>query len=197
MSEKIKFGNNEQEPTTNIEQYDNTKSSTKETRSTRDELVENEKRKGILEKAKKESNDLSKDSKEFTDKINSLEESSNKSSDINPGVSKKFQKTVLNKELKHIQKKLKPIDKAGSKIIHNDVVSTLSEPASKTIFRPSGLLGAGIIGLIGSTIYYIYAKKLGLFYNYNYYLLFFLIGFIIGIGIEYLFKIIKRNKATL
>jgi hypothetical protein len=101
-----------------------------------------------------------------------------------PPASKDLRKISLGKELVHIRNKLKPADRAGSKLIHNPLVKNISEVSAKTITRPSGLLGGGIFAFLGSGLYYYLTKHVGLKYNYLLFLLLFVGGFILGLIIE-------------
>jgi hypothetical protein len=101
-----------------------------------------------------------------------------------PPANKELKGIALKKELKHIRSRLGSTDKLGSKIIHNPVVRSISEVSSKTISRPSGLLGGGIVAFLGSGAYYYLTKHIGLRYNYLLFTLLFIAGFIVGLAIE-------------
>jgi hypothetical protein len=71
-----------------------------------------------------------------------------------------------------------------SKVIHQPVVRAVSEVAAKTISRPSGLLGGGIVAFLGSAGYLYFTKYIGLPYNYFIFTLLFLGGFVVGLSLE-------------
>jgi hypothetical protein len=91
----------------------------------------------------------------------------------------------MRRNLSHVQNKLKPAQKAFSKVIHQPLVHRVSESAGKTVARPSGMLGGGVAAFVGSLSYLVLAYKIGFTYNYLLFLGFFFGGFIVGVGIEY------------
>lgn len=97
-----------------------------------------------------------------------------------------LKKATKNRQLKQIQRQLKPTDKALSKVIHQPVIRAVSEGASRTISRPSGLLGGGIVAFLGSSAYLYFTKHIGLQYNYFIFALLFVGGFAIGLILELL-----------
>lgn len=113
-----------------------------------------------------------------------------------PPINKDLKKTSLRKELSQVRSKLGPTDRLGSKIIHNPLVRSVSEVSSKTISRPSGLLGGGIVAFLGSGAYYYLTKHLGLRYNYLLFTLLFVGGFIVGIIIELGIYTLSSKKTT-
>lgn len=101
--------------------------------------------------------------------------------------------TFVNRELKNIayqrtlrrtQNKLPLPAKALSKVIHQPAIEAVSEAASKTIARPSGVLMGGIAAFLGSSIFLWAAKYYGFRYNFLLFILFFVGGFFIGLLIE-------------
>jgi hypothetical protein len=91
---------------------------------------------------------------------------------------------TLNRELKQIQRKLSSPARSFSHFIHKPTVRTVSEAAGKTVSRPSGLLGGGLVALVGTTGYLYLAKHIGFNYNYSVFLLLFAGGFVFGLALE-------------
>ena len=100
---------------------------------------------------------------------------------------------IINNELKTINKqqglqrirhKLSPTHRTLSRIIHQPLVRVISETAGKTISRPSGLLGGGLVAFLGGSIYLYATKHSGSSYNYLAFLLLFAGGFIVGLLLE-------------
>ncbi len=87
--------------------------------------------------------------------------------------------------LKHIRTKLPAPQRALSKVVHQPVVRAVSETAGKTISRPSGLLGGGLMAFLGSTGYLYLAKHLGFRYHYVVFLALFFGGFAVGLILEF------------
>jgi hypothetical protein len=93
---------------------------------------------------------------------------------------------AYNQVLRKARSHLKPAERKFSKVIHQPVVETVSELSGKTLARPSAILGGGITAFIGSgTILYM-SKHYGFEYNFFIYILFLLVGFGVGIVLEFL-----------
>jgi hypothetical protein len=110
---------------------------------------------------------------------------------------------IINHELKEIayqrvlkraRRHLSPYSRTVSKIIHQPIVDSVSEVASKTIGRPSGLIGGGLLALLGTSIYYYISRHYG--YNYNSFVFLALMttGFIAGWTTEVIYKLVKRRS---
>ncbi len=110
-------------------------------------------------------------------------------------VNKELLKITFNKEMGHIRRKLSSIDKIGSKIIHQPLIRSVSEVSSKIITRPSGLLGGGVVAFLGTGTYLYYTKHIGLKYNYTIFLLLLVGGFIVGLLLEALIRIIRGRRS--
>lgn len=91
----------------------------------------------------------------------------------------------MRRNLGHVQNKLKPAEKSFSKVVHQPLVQLVSESAAKTISRPSGILGGGVVAFLGSLGYLYLSRHLGFTYNYLFFLLFFIAGFALGSMAEY------------
>jgi hypothetical protein len=101
---------------------------------------------------------------------------------------------TLKGELKHIRKRLNRRDQLVSKVIHQPVVRVLSDVSSKTITRPSGLLGGGIVAFVGTSSYYLFTKHVGIKYNYLIFVMLFVAGFALGLFIEVLLWSVHSKK---
>lgn len=99
-------------------------------------------------------------------------------------VNRELKAITLNRELRAIQRKLPAPQRALSKLVHQPAVRAISEAASKTVSRPSGLLGGGIVAFLGTSGYLYLAKSSGSRYNYLVFLALFAGGFLIGLGLE-------------
>ncbi len=111
-------------------------------------------------------------------------------------VNKELLKNNFGKEISHIRKKMNSSDRVGSKIIHQPLIRSLSEVSSKTLTRPSGLLGGGIVAFLGTGTYLYFTKHIGLKYNYTIFLLLLVGGFIIGLLIEAFIRIIRGRRSV-
>jgi hypothetical protein len=101
----------------------------------------------------------------------------------------------LNQSLKHVQRRLKPTDRALSKVIHQPAVRKVSEVSAKTVSRPSGLLGGGVMAFVGSLAYLFLAKHIGFQYNYLLFTVFFVGGFALGLAAELVLNAARPKAA--
>ena len=131
-----------------------------------------------------------------TDKVlNKLEAETTTPEDAyRPPVNKELKNINLKKEIKTIRRQLNKPDQLVSKIIHQPAVRIISEVSSKTISRPSGLLGGGITAFLGSGLYYYFTKHIGLKYNYLIFVMLFVVGFGFGLCIELLVWSLHSRK---
>lgn len=102
----------------------------------------------------------------------------------------------MKQNLTEVQKRLKPSQKRLSKAIHQPLVRRVSESAGKTVSRPSGLLGGGVLAFVGSVAYLFLTSHYGIAYNYGVFLAFFAVGFIVGIACEYALHGARRLAAA-
>ena len=107
----------------------------------------------------------------------------------------KIKSLTLKKELKNIQNNLTVSQKALSMVIHQPLVKKTSEIGAKTISRPIGLLGGGVCAFIGSLVYLGLDKYIGLKYNYLFFILFFLFGYIFATLLEFISKPFIKSKS--
>ena len=96
--------------------------------------------------------------------------------------------------LTRTRKQLSRSSRVMSKIIHQPVVSAVSETAGKTVARPSGFLGGGLLALAGTLIYYYLTMHYGYEYQYSAFLLFLAGGFVIGWLAEALYRLLRLTK---
>jgi hypothetical protein len=101
-------------------------------------------------------------------------------------VSADLRSTTLRRELQQIRRKLPAGDRVLSKVIHQPVIRVVSEGASRSVTRPSGLLGGGLMAFIGSVGYLYLTKHVGLPYNYFVFTLLFVAGFLLGLFLEFI-----------
>lgn len=111
--------------------------------------------------------------------------------------------SFVNKELKdmayartmnRVRQRLSPVSRGFSRLVHQPVVNSLSEGMAKTVARPSGLFGGGLVALIGTSIYYYISKHYGYDYNFFVFILLLAVGFIGGWSIEVLWRILHRRN---
>lgn len=109
-------------------------------------------------------------------------------------VNRELKQITLRRELQHIQRKLPTPQRTLSKIVHQPVVRVVSEAAGKTVSRPSGLLGGGLMAFLGTTGYLYLARHVGFTYNYLIFLLLLVGGFLLGVGLELLVYLATASR---
>ncbi len=100
----------------------------------------------------------------------------------------------LNNELKLIRAKLTSGQRLFSKSIHQPAIRRISDVSARTITRPSGLLGGGVLAFCGSLIYLLFSKYIGLRYNYFIFIMLFVIGYLLATIIEFVLKASRTTK---
>jgi hypothetical protein len=123
--------------------------------------------------------------------IKSEELEYNKSKPVH--VNQELKDITLRRELKQLRRKLPASERILSKVIHQPVVTKVSESASKSITRPSGLLGGGIVAFLGTSGYLYLAKHIGFTYNYFLFVILFVVGFLVGLFIEFVVWVIAAK----
>ncbi len=97
-------------------------------------------------------------------------------------------KLALKTELGHIRTQLPLSEQLLSRTIHQPTIRRISDVSAKTITRPIGLLGGGILAFVGSLLYLLFSKYIGIKYNYFIFLLLFVFGYIVATICEFLIK---------
>jgi hypothetical protein len=108
-------------------------------------------------------------------------------------IAPKARQTMAKREIKTLQKQESFSERTFSRVIHQPAVRVLSEVASSTVSRPSGLLGGGLMAFMGSGSYLVLAKYLHFTYNYSVSLLLFAGGFVIGLLLELTAHLIRHK----
>jgi len=108
---------------------------------------------------------------------------------------KHLKDTMYHRALVRARKKLKAPDRLLSKAIHIKGLEELNEAASKTVARPSSMLGGAFFAFVGTSALLWITRHYGYEYNYLAVILLFGIGMVIGVGVELLYKFIKKTRA--
>jgi hypothetical protein len=96
--------------------------------------------------------------------------------------------------LTHVRHNLSPTQRVLSKIVHQSVIESISEIGAKTIARPSGLLGGGLIALIASLTVTIIARRVGFVVPSSIFAITFVGGFGLGLIVEAIFRSVKKSR---
>lgn len=109
-----------------------------------------------------------------------------------PGLHKALKTEGYERSLKKIQSRLSAPERAASKIIHKPAVDTASNVLAGTVAKPSGILGAGIVSLVGSSILLYMAKYYGFTYNFFAFFVLLVAGYFLGVLLELFFRAFKK-----
>lgn len=101
-------------------------------------------------------------------------------------ITKHIKDSRYQETLQAVRHHLTPTQKVFSRFIHQPTIETASEIGSKTIARPSGLLGGSLLSLLGSLTIVIIARRVGFSVPNSMFAILFIIGFGLGIVIELL-----------
>lgn len=92
-----------------------------------------------------------------------------------------------------VQRKLSPVSRSFSKVIHTPVIEQVSEKLETTVARPSVLLGTTWTALIVGTIFYLTARHYGYALSGSELLFSFIVGGLLGLVVEGLWRTLKRR----
>lgn len=98
------------------------------------------------------------------------------------------------RSMNRVRRQLSPLSKTFSKVVHQPVVEAVSEGVAKTVGRPSGFLGGGLLALAGTTAYYYIAKHYGYEYNFGVFLVLLAAGFIAGWLAEAIWRVLSPKR---
>lgn len=107
---------------------------------------------------------------------------------------KHLKKTSYKRSLQHIQSRLHGPDKTFSKLVHRPTLEQLSDIGARSVARPSSLLTAGIVTLLGSGYSLYIAKQIGFRYNLVLFVVLFAGGYVLGLLLELLGHFLKRRR---
>ena len=97
-----------------------------------------------------------------------------------------------NTTMRRVEGKLPGYQRTFSKVINNDTVDKVSNITSKTVARPSGLLGGGVIAFLALLIVTLYASRYGWEVSGSEFIVFVILGWAAGLLIEGVLKLIRR-----
>lgn len=110
------------------------------------------------------------------------------------GLQRELKADAYKRTLQKVRMHLSAPEKLLSKVIHKPAVEALDSTSSKTVARPSGILGGGIVSLVGSSLLLYSAKHYGFRYNFFVFFLLFIGGFVLGVVLELLIRLVLHPK---
>jgi hypothetical protein len=109
------------------------------------------------------------------------------------GVQKALKMDAYTRSMQKVRSNLSAPERTLSNIVHHKMVEPVSEFSSKTVARPSGILGGGIVAFVGSGVVLFLARHYGFQYNFTTFLLLLVCGFTAGIAVEYFLRFLHRK----
>jgi hypothetical protein len=98
------------------------------------------------------------------------------------------------RQMTRTRKRLNPLDRAASKLIHSPIVDKPSEFIGKTIARPQGMLWGSVVAFIGTSVLLWTTNYYGYRFNYLLVILLFLGGSLLGAAIEGLNYAFRKKR---
>jgi hypothetical protein len=112
------------------------------------------------------------------------------------GVHKELKTDAYQRSLKRIRSRLSAPERAFSRMVHQPAVEAVSNALARTVARPSGVLGAGIFALVGSSLLLYIARTYGFTYNYFAFFALLAAGYLLGLFIELIGIMLRRKKKS-
>jgi hypothetical protein len=95
--------------------------------------------------------------------------------------------------MRSVQKRLSPASRTFSKVIHAPIIEKTSEVLENTVARPSVTLGTTLTALLVGSVFYLTAYHFGYMLSGSELLFSFIVGALIGIVIEGLWRVAVRR----
>ena len=133
---------------------------------------------------------------EATSSEDTFEQTTSKNEKDRPTFMNRELKTMAyQRTMKRIRRQLPAPARVLSSILHQPVIESTSEFASKTLARPSGILAGGIFAFIGSSVFLWASRHYGYEYNFLLFALLFVGGFFVGLIVEMLLRVLGKNRS--
>jgi hypothetical protein len=113
-----------------------------------------------------------------------------------PPITFELKEIAYQRLLSRSRRHFKAYERTFSRIIHQPSIDAISGLASRSIGRPSGILGGGLVSLIGTIFYYAVTRHYGYSYNFSVFVIFMVAGFLLGWTVELLWRLIRRSKKS-
>ncbi|OGL29623.1 hypothetical protein A3D14_01260 [Candidatus Saccharibacteria bacterium RIFCSPHIGHO2_02_FULL_47_12] len=111
-----------------------------------------------------------------------------------PVLSKKIKGDAFKSSLSKAQVGLSRPERVFSKVVHLPIVDRVSEIGAKTVARPTSLLTAGFIALLGSSMFLFMAHRYGFRYNLLLFFALFVSGYLLGLIFEALRVLVRGPR---
>lgn len=109
------------------------------------------------------------------------------------GVHRELKQVAYSRSMERIRSKLSRPERLLSKVIHNPGVDAVSTVVARTVARPSGILTGSLCALAGSLALLYLTKRYGFSYNYLIFLFLYIGGYLAGLLIELMVRLLRRR----
>lgn len=109
-------------------------------------------------------------------------------------VNKQLKEIAYNRTMTRVRKQLSAPSRAFSQLVHSKALDRPSEIASKTIARPSSMLGGALTAALGTSTLLWLTNHYGYEYNYLVVIALFAIGMFVGLFVELAWKTARRQR---
>jgi hypothetical protein len=123
-----------------------------------------------------------------------IEAAENRASETATPIGKGLKDNAYKQSLKGAQKQMSGPQRQFSKFIHKRGVETASSIGGATVARPSGVLVGGLFSVISSLAILYICRRYGYEYNFFIGLASFAGGFILGVLVEGVYRLLKLGK---
>jgi hypothetical protein len=96
--------------------------------------------------------------------------------------------------MQSLQRHMSPAQRTFSKVIHQPAVEKTSDALAKTVFRPSVTVGATVAALVAGGASYLIARHYGYGLAGSEFLIFLVIGGVVGVVVEGLSRLFRRFR---
>lgn len=90
--------------------------------------------------------------------------------------------------MRSTRRKLSPVDRTFSRVIHNDAVDRASEVGAQTIARPPAILLGALVSLVGSVVVLVIARRSGFEVPPMLFVFLFIGGYLTGLMLDILVR---------
>ncbi len=189
MSEKLTAAKTPEKVRTHTENFEDTRNSAERQAASAEELkLSHEKQKESLQTARHQAKAEAKRTEDIAKELPNKEDDQPKSE---VKITREIKEMAYQRLLHRARRHMSPYERLMSRVIHQPAVDTIAEVTGKTIGRPSGILGGGVVAFLGTCIYYYLTKHYGYNYNAFVFLLLLILGFMLGWTLELLYRFFK------
>ena len=108
-------------------------------------------------------------------------------------INKQLKDMAFHRAMTRTRKRLGPVSRKFSKVVHSTAIDKPSEFIGKTLARPQGMLWGAVFAFIGSSLLLWITRHYGYEYNYLAAILLFVTGTVIGTALEFIIRAVRKR----